>query len=332
MAMTTLPFTLKGRSIWVAGHRGMVGSAIVRRLKREDCEVLTASRAEVDLRRQADVEQWMTHVRPNVVVLAAAKVGGIQANATAQADFLYDNLMIETNVINTAHQVGVQKLLALGSSCIYPKLATQPIKEESLLTGPLEPTNEGYAIAKIAGIKLCEMLRRQYDDDFISVMPPNLYGPGDNFDPQTSHVLAALIHKIHCAKISGSGHVDVWGSGNVFREFMHVDDLADACIHLLQNYSDSQPINAGSQSDLTIRALAGVIAEVIGYNGVFHYDRSKPDGTPRKLMDSSRLAELGWAPRTDLRSGISATYDWYLENVAAAQSGRTKAALATTPL
>ncbi|MEJ1968835.1 MAG: GDP-L-fucose synthase [Rhizomicrobium sp.] len=325
--MTALPLSLEGKRIWVAGHRGMVGSAIVRRLAREDCEVLTVSRAEVDLRRQDQVEQWMGRTRPDVVVLAAAKVGGILANATSQADFLYDNLMIEANVIRTAHSVGVRKLLALGSSCIYPRLATQPIREDSLLTGPLEPTNEGYAIAKIAGIKLCEMLRRQYGADFISVMPPNLYGQGDNFDPQTSHVLSALMHKIHVAKTRGDSEVDVWGSGNVFREFMYVDDLADACIFLLRNYSDGRLINAGSQSDLTIRALAAVIADVIGYTGAFRFDLSKPDGMPRKLMDSSRIAELGWAPRIDLRAGIAATYAWYTANLATAGGERIAAPL-----
>lgn len=312
--MSAIPISLEGKTIWVAGHRGMVGSAIVRRLARENCEVLTVSRTEVDLRRQDAVERWMTRARPDVVVLAAAKVGGILANATAQADFLYDNMMIEANVIKTAHSVGVQKLLALGSSCIYPRLAAQPIREDSLLTGPLEPTNEGYAIAKIAGIKLCEMLRRQYGADFISVMPPNLYGQGDNFDPQTSHVLSALLQKIHRAK--RGGEVEVWGSGNVLREFMYVDDLADACIFLLKNYSDGRLINAGSQTELTIRALAELIADVIGYKGGFRFDISKPDGMPRKLMDSSRIAELGWTPRTDLRTGIAATYAWYLANFA----------------
>ena len=309
-------FPLKGRRVWVAGHRGMVGSAVVRRLAGEDCTVLTAGRDRVDLRRQAEVEAWMADERPDAVVVAAAKVGGILANSTRPAEFIYDNLAIETNIIHAAWRTGVSKLLFLGSSCIYPRLAPQPITEDALLTGPLEPTNEWYAIAKIAGIKLCQAYRKQYGCDFISLMPTNLYGPGDNFDLTSSHVLPALLSKIDRAKRDGLEAVELWGSGKPRREFLHVDDLADASVFLLQNYSGDIPLNVGTGTDVTIRELAELIADVVGYTGRFVYDTSKPDGTPRKLLDVGQLARLGWTARIDLRAGVGSTYDWYRANVA----------------
>jgi GDP-L-fucose synthase len=318
-----MAFDLEGRRVWVAGHRGMVGSAVVRRLAKEPCEVLTVPRSKVDLRRQADVEDWVADNAPDAVIVAAAKVGGILANDTAPADFLYDNLIIETNIINASHASGVRKLLFLGSSCIYPKFAQQPIVEEALLTGPLEPTNEWYAIAKIAGIKLCEAFRRQYGADYISAMPTNLYGPEDNFDLRSSHVLPALMRKIHTAKITGARSVEIWGSGTVRREFMHVDDLADACVFLLKNYSDSSHINVGTGEDLTIRELAETIADIVGCDAQLQYDRSKPDGTPRKLMDSAKLTRLGWQPQIGLRAGIADTYAWFLANRAASMQQDT---------
>jgi GDP-L-fucose synthase len=318
-----MAFDLEGRRVWVAGHRGMVGSAVVRRLAKEPCEVLTVPRSKVDLRRQADVEDLVADNAPDAVIVAAAKVGGILANDTAPADFLYDNLIIETNIINASHASGVRKLLFLGSSCIYPKFAQQPIVEEALLTGPLEPTNEWYAIAKIAGIKLCEAFRRQYGADYISAMPTNLYGPEDNFDLRSSHVLPALMRKIHTAKITGARSVEIWGSGTVRREFMHVDDLADACVFLLKNYSDSSHINVGTGEDLTIRELAETIADIVGCDAQLQYDRSKPDGTPRKLMDSAKLTRLGWQPQIGLRAGIADTYAWFLANRAASMQQDT---------
>jgi len=324
-----MSFSLEAKRIWVAGHRGMVGSAILRRLQQEHCEILTAPRARVDLRRQAEVEAWLSDAAPDVVVVAAAKVGGILANASFPADFLYDNLLIASNVIHASHVVGVQKLLFLGSSCIYPKLANQPIVEDALLTGPLEPTNEWYAIAKIAGLKLCEAFRHQYGSDFISAMPTNLYGPGDNFDLRTSHVLPALIRKVHAARVAGARSVEIWGSGKVRREFMHVDDLADACVFLLGAYSGAQHINVGSGEDITIQELAETISDVIGYDGTFHYDRSKPDGTPRKLMDNTKLTQMGWTPRIELRAGIRSAYDWFLQNREALLSGEPAEASAT---
>lgn len=297
--------------VFVAGHRGMVGSALVRRLASEDCTILTVDRTQVDLRRQDDVEQWMTRERPQIIFLAAAKVGGIVANNSYPADFLYDNLIIEANVIHSAHKVGVQKLLFLGSSCVYPKFSAQPIEESALLTGPLEPTNEWYAIAKIAGLKLCQAYRGQHKNDFISVMPTNLYGPGDNFDLENSHVLPALMHKIHTAKCRKSDSITLWGSGQPYREFLHVDDLADACVFLMKEYSEAEPINVGSGEELTIRSLAETIAAVLGWSGRLEFDISKPDGTPRKLVNTSRLSKMGWQARTDLRQGISETYDWF---------------------
>lgn len=307
-------FDLIGRRVYVAGHRGMVGSALVRRLARESCTVLTATRAEVDLREQAAVDAWFVRERPEVVLLAAARVGGILANDSFPADFIYENLAIELNVIEAARRYGARKLLFLGSSCIYPKFADQPLREEALLTGPLEPTNEWYAIAKIAGIKLCQAYRRQYGCDFITVMPPNLYGPGDNFDPASSHVMAALIRKAHEAKMANAPGMVLWGTGTPRREFLHVDDLADACIHLLNNYSDAMPINVGSGEDLPIADLAALVCEAVGFAGAIEHDLSKPDGTPRKLLDASRIAALGWAPRIHLSAGIIDTYASFLQS------------------
>lgn len=305
-------FPLAGKRVWVAGHRGMVGSALVRRLASEDCEVLTVDRDHVDLRRQDAVEEWLAQARPDVVVVAAAKVGGIHANNSRPADFLYDNLMIEANIIHGAHRTDVGKLLFLGSSCIYPKLAPQPIPESSLLTGPLEPTNEWYAIAKIAGVKLCQSYRRQYGRDFISAMPTNLYGINDNFHPDYSHVLPALMRRIHAARLEGQESVEIWGSGTPRREFLFVDDLADACVFLLRRCSGYDPINIGTGEEVQIGELARLIAGVVGYAGRFVFDASKPDGTPRKVVDTSVMAALGWRPRTGLRDGIEQTYRWYL--------------------
>jgi GDP-L-fucose synthase len=307
----SLPFDLTGKSVYVAGHGGMVGSAIVRRLASEPCEVLTSPRS-TDLRQAALVDAWFAENTPQVVVLAAAKVGGILANSTRPGEFLYDNLMIEANVIEAARRHGVAKLLFLGSSCIYPKFAAQPIREEELLTGPLEPTNEWYAIAKIAGIKLCQAYRAQYGCDFISAMPTNLYGPGDNFDLTSSHVLPALIRKAHEAKLAGAASFEIWGTGSPLREFMHVDDLADACVFLLKHWSDPLPINIGFGSDVSIHDLALLVAKVVGFAGEVTRDETKPDGTPRKLMDSSRLHGLGWTPRIALEAGIADAYRAFL--------------------
>ncbi len=313
-------FTLKDKRIWVAGHRGMVGAATVRRLEAEDCEILTAGRETVDLRRQAETEDWIAAARPDGIVLAAATVGGILANDTRPADFIYDNLAIEINVIEAARRVGVQKLLLLGSSCIYPRLAPQPITEEALLTGALEPTNQWYAVAKIAGIKLCQAYRRQYRADFISAMPTNLFGPGDNFDLESSHVAAALLRKAHEAKRENADSLTIWGSGTPKREFLYVDDCADALVHLLAHYSGERHVNIGTGQDVTVRELAETIADVVGYRGAFRYDATKPDGTPRKLLDVSRLRELGWTATTTLSEGLAKTYDWY---VAQGPGGRT---------
>jgi GDP-L-fucose synthase len=299
---TTPVFSLDGRRVWVAGHRGMVGSAIVRRLAQENCEVLTVPRAGLDLRRQEQVERWMADNRPDTVFLAAATVGGIHANNTRPAEFIYDNLAIEANVIHTAREIGVAKLVFLGSACIYPREIAQPMAEDALLTGPLEPTNEWYAIAKIAGIKLCQAYRRQYGCDFISAMPNNLYGSGDNFDLANSHVLPALMRKIHEAKMAELGTVTLWGSGAPLREFMHVDDLADA-----------PHVNIGSGEEISIRDLADAIAETVGWQGQFVYDSSKPDGMARKLLDVSRLHAMGWSAKTGLREGLDRTYRWFLD-------------------
>ncbi|WP_268900730.1 GDP-L-fucose synthase family protein [Glacieibacterium frigidum] len=296
---------LKGKRVWVAGHRGMVGSALVRRLENEDVHVLTAPRAALDLTRQADVESWVTEARPDIVVLAAARVGGIAANAARPLDFLLDNLVIETNVLAASDKAGVDRLLFLGSSCIYPKFAPQPIREDALLTGPLEPTNEWYAVAKIAGIKLAQAYRAQKGRDYISAMPTNLYGPGDNYDLESSHVIPALIRKAVEARDSGAATMTVWGSGTPRREFMHVDDLADALVFLLKGYSEHEHINVGVGDDVTIAELAQTVCDVVGFKGQVVFDTSRPDGTPRKLMDSSRLTALGWSPRIGLREGLA---------------------------
>ena len=305
-------YSITGKRIFIAGHRGMVGSALVRRLAGEQCEILTAPRIELDLRRQADTEAWMLVKRPDIVFLAAARVGGIFANDSYPAEFLYDNLMIEANLIRAAHETGVEKLLFLGSSCIYPRLAPQPLTEDSLLTGPLEPTNQWYAVAKIAGVKLCQAYRREYGNDFISAMPTNLYGPGDNYSERTSHVLPALIRKAHEAKVTGAPHIVVWGSGRPRREFLHVDDLADALVFILTHYSAELHLNVGVGSDLTISELAELVCDIVEFKGSLRFDETRPDGTPRKLLDISKLSALGWRPRTDLRTGIAATYRDFL--------------------
>jgi len=310
--MARTPFELKGRRVLVAGHKGMVGSALVRQLASEDIELLTVGRSELDLCDQAAVFDWFAKNRPQAVFMAAAKVGGIVANNTLRAEFLYDNLIIAANVIHAAHVNGAEKLMFLGSSCIYPRLAAQPLREDSMLTGPLEPTNEPYAIAKIAGIKMVEAYRSQYACDFISVMPTNLYGRGDNYHPEHSHVVAALIRRFHEAKLSGASNVAVWGTGTPRREFLYVDDLADACVHLMKIYSSGELINIGTGEDITIADFARVVAGVVGYAGTISFDPSRPDGTPRKLLDVSRLASLGWRAKTSLEDGIRLTYQAYL--------------------
>jgi GDP-L-fucose synthase len=309
-------FPVAGKTVWVAGHRGMVGSAVVRRLAQEDCRILTVDRGQVDLRRQAETEDWIRSARPDAVIIAAATVGGILANDTRPAEFLYDNLAIEGNIIHGAWRSGVGKVLFLGSSCIYPKLAPQPIPEEALLTGPLEPTNEWYAIAKIAGIKLCQAYRRQYGADFISAQPTNLYGPHDNFDLTSSHVVPALMAKAERARRQNAATMEVWGTGSPRREFLYVDDLADALVFLLQHYSDPMPINVGTGHEVTIRALAETITRVVGFQGTLVFDHSKPDGTPRKLVSTDRLRALGWRSRTTLEAGLAATYAWFRDSEA----------------
>jgi GDP-L-fucose synthase len=294
----------------------MAGSAIVRRLAREDCEIVTVTHAELDLLRQSDVEEWTKANKLDAIFLAAATVGGIMANTMRPATFLYDNLVIETNVIEAARTTGVKKLLFLGSSCIYPRLAEQPMREEALLTGPLEPTNEWYAIAKIAGIKLCQAYRRQYGCDFVSVMPTNLYGPTDRYDAQGGHVVAALIMKIHAAKMTNASTVELWGTGAPRREFLYSEDLADACVFVMKNYSDESFLNVGTGCDMTILELAQSIANVVGWRGSFTFDKSKPDGTPRKIMDVNRLRSLGWSAPTDFDTGMKSAYEWYVTNVA----------------
>lgn len=304
----------KDSKIYVAGHRGLVGSAIVRNLEeRGYTNIIYRTHKELDLTRQVEVEKFFEEEKPEYVFLAAAKVGGIHANNTRPAEFIYDNLMIESNIIHSAYKYGVKKLLFLGSSCIYPKFANQPIKEEYLLTGELEPTNEAYAIAKITGIELCKFYRRQYGCDFISAMPTNLYGINDNFDLETSHVLPALIRKFHEAKINNQEEVVMWGTGKPLREFMYVDDLADALVHLMLNYSDEIHVNMGTGKDLSIGELAQIVKEVVGYEGKIVNDLTKPDGTPRKLLDVSRLEATGWKYKTELREGIEKVYKWYLE-------------------
>lgn len=305
-------FALRGRRVFVAGHRGMVGSACARRLEREGCTILTVGRDRLDLTRQAAVEAWMEEARPEVVVVAAAKVGGILANDTYPAEFLYENLMIEANLIHAAHRVGVAKLLFLGSSCIYPREAPQPIREEALLTGPLEPTNEWYAIAKIAGIKLCQAYRRQHGCDFISAMPCNLYGPNDYFHPERSHVIPALLRRFHEAARRGDPEVVCWGTGRPRREFLHVDDLAEACVFLLRRYSDAPHVNVGTGTDISIAELAALVARVTGFRGRIVWDTSKPDGTPLKRMDVARITAMGWAPRIPFEEGLAGTYRWFL--------------------
>ncbi len=304
----------KDSKIYIAGHRGMVGSAIVRRLEADGYRnLITRTSADLDLRRQADVEDFFRKEKPEYVVLAAAKVGGILANNTYRADFLYDNLMLEANVIHAAAQSGTQKLLFLGSSCIYPRLAPQPLKEEYLLTGALEPTNEPYAIAKIAGIKLCEAYRDQHGCNFISAMPTNLYGPGDNYHAENSHVIPGLLRRFHEAKENGDTGITIWGTGTPLREFLYVDDLADACVYLLAHYDEKLFVNVGSGTEVSIRELAETIAGVTGFSGALHFDATKPDGTPRKLMDSSRMWEMGWQPQTALREGLQKAYACFLE-------------------
>lgn len=318
-------YSLANKRVFVAGHRGMVGAAVMRRLAAENCEVLTATRDELDLRDQSAVRRWTAAHRPDAVVLAAAKVGGILANDTYPADFLYDNLVIETNVIEAAFRSEVGKLIFLGSSCIYPKFAPQPIPEDALLTGPLEPTNEWYAIAKIAGLKLCQAYRRQHGVDYISAMPTNLYGPGDNFDLEKSHVIPALMRKAHDARQAGEKTLTIWGSGSPMREFLHVDDAADAIVFLLKNYSGASHVNVGSGEDIAILELARLVAAVVGFEGEILNDRSKPDGTPRKLMDVSRLFATGWRPKYDLRAGLEQTYDWFREHAATGEARLTVA-------
>jgi len=316
--MTERLFPLDGKRVWVAGHRGMAGSAIARRLGAERCEVVTAGREAVDLTRQKETEDWMAANRPDAIFLAAAKVGGIHANNSQPAEFLYENLAIETNIIHAAHRVGVKKLLFLGSSCIYPREAPQPMAEDALLTGALEPTNQWYAIAKIAGLKLCQAYRRQYGRDFISAMPTNLFGPGDNYDLEHSHVVGALLVKMHRAKQARAPSVEIWGTGTPKREFLFADDLADACVFLMERYSDERIINVGTGSDMTIRELAETIADVVGYRGQFVFNTSRPDGMPRKVMDVSRLTALGWQARTPFREGMAQAYDWFVRNAAEA--------------
>ena len=309
-------YSMRNKRVWVAGHQGMVGAALLRRLEREECQLVTVGRSEADLTRQDQVERWMERSRPQAVFVAAAKVGGILANNSCPAPFLYENLMIEANVIHAAWKVGVEKLLLLGSSCIYPRLAPQPISEASLLTGALEPTNQWYAIAKIAGIKLCQAYRSQYGADFISAMPTNLFGPGDNFDLRTSHVLPALIRKAHEAKCRGEPELVVWGTGTPRREFLYVDDAADALVFLMHTYSEPEHVNVGWGQDISILDLAKLVAEVIGYKGIIVTDTSKPDGTPRKLMSSEKIRALGWTPRIGLADGVASTYRWFVNNVA----------------
>jgi GDP-L-fucose synthase len=305
-------FDLSGKQIYVAGHAGMVGSAVVRRLGKIPCEIITAGRNSLDLERQEQVEAFLAARRPDVVIVAAAKVGGIHANDAYPAEFISENLAIARNIIHASHKLAVRKLLFLGSSCIYPKLARQPMREEELLSGPLEPTNQWYAVAKIAGVKLCQAYRRQYGDDFISAMPTNLYGPGDNYHPENSHVVAALIRRFHNAKQEQAPSVPVWGTGTPLREFLFVDDLADACAFILEHYSDEQHVNVGSGEELTIAQFAKLVAEIVGYQGQLVFDTSRPDGVPRKLLDSGKLAAMGWRARTPLRAGLAHAYSAFL--------------------
>ena len=306
------PYQLAGKRVWVAGHTGMTGSALTKRLARESCTLLTATHSQLDLMRQSEVEAWMAENKPDVVILAAATVGGIMANSTRPAEFLYNNLMIETNVIHSAWVTGVEKLLFLGSSCIYPRLTPQPMCEESLLTGVPEPTNEGYALAKIAGIKMCEYYRRQYGCDFIASVPTNLYGPNDNFDQQSSHVIPGMMVRAFKAKQEQQPTLTIWGTGAARREFLHVDEAADACVYLLKNYSSADPVNVGTGVDISIAELAALIVDVVGYQGRIEFDTTKPDGMPIKRLDVSRLQTLGWQAGIPLRDGLIETYEWFL--------------------
>ena len=307
-------YSLDGKRVWVAGHRGMVGSALCRRLQNEKCDVLTASKSELDLRDQAAVHRWISSEKPALVFVAAATVGGIVANDSMPAQFLYDNLMIEANVIHAAYEAGVEKLVFLGSSCIYPRLADQPMTESALLTGPLEETNQWYAVAKIAGIKLCQAYRKQYGCNYISAMPTNLYGTEDNFDLETSHVVPALMAKMHTAKLEGAPAVTVWGTGKPKRELLFVDDCADALVHLAKTYAGAEHVNVGTGEDLSIAEIAHTVAKVVGFEGVLEFDTSRPDGTPRKLLDTAKLAGLGWSFQTPLEDGLATTYEWYLSH------------------
>jgi len=319
--MTGPIFFHRGKRVFVAGHRGLAGAALVRRLLREDCDLLTAPSSELDLRRQADVETWFARSRPQVVYLAAATAGGIQANYERPADFIYNNLAIQEAVIQSAYRFGVEKLCFLGSSCIYPRLAPQPMTEDALLTGPLDEHNKWYAVAKIAGLMLVDAYAKQHGCDFIAVMPANLYGPGDKFTPENSHVVAALIDRVHRAKQEGGKEITIWGTGNARREFLHCDDMADACVHLMNHYSSPEIVNVGTGEDITITHLARMICDVIGFPGELVHDASKPDGTPRKVVSIERLRSLGWSPRISFRDGLAETYRWYLKNIAPSYPG-----------
>jgi len=326
MSGSPVIFDLKGKRVFVTGHAGMVGSAIVRRLEREDCDIVTASRRDLDLRRSDAVDRFMAQAKPDAVFVAAGKVGGIRANGTFPADFIADNMAIALNTIRAAHQYGVQKLVYLGSSCIYPRLAPQPMTPQMLLSGALEPTNQWYAVAKIAGIKLCEAYRLQHGADFISVMPTNLYGPGDNYHPQDSHVPAALMRRFHEAKINGAASTTVWGTGSPQREFLAVDDMADACVFVMKSYSDLEFLNIGTGEDTTIAAFARLIADVVGYRGKIEFDTSRPDGTPRKLLDVSRINALGWRATIPLRDGLARMYADFLKRYDAIRADTEKQA------
>jgi GDP-L-fucose synthase len=326
MSGSPVIFDLKGKRVFVAGHAGMVGSAIVRRLEREDCDIVTATRRDLDLRRSDAVDRFMAQAKPDAVFVAASKVGGIHANSTFPADFIADNLAIALNIIRAAHQKGVQKLVYLGSSCIYPRLAPQPMTPDMLLSGALEPTNEWYALAKIAGIKLCKAYRLQHGSDFVSVMPTNLYGPGDNYHPQDSHVPAALMRRFHEAKINGAESTTVWGTGSPKREFLAVDDMADACVFVMKSYSDLEFLNIGTGEDTTIAAFARLVADVVGYRGKIEFDTSRPDGTPRKLLDVSRINVLGWRATIPLRDGLARMYADFLKRYDAIRADTEKQA------
>jgi GDP-L-fucose synthase len=311
-------FSLKGKRVLVTGYTGMAGGAIWRRLASEDCERIGVGHADLDMTRQKETEKYLASVKPDAIFVASAKVGGIMANSTRPAEFLYENLVIETNLFHAAKVVGVKKLMFLGSSCIYPRMTPQPMKEEALLTGPLEPTNEGYAIAKIAGIKMCDYFRKQYGCDFISAMPTNLYGPSDRYDPANGHVVAAIIMKVHAAKAAGDSSITLWGTGKALREFLFTEDLADAVVFMMKYYSNYGHLNVGTGTEITIRELAEVIAKVAGWSGEIVYDTSKPDGMPRKVMDVSRMSGLGWSAKTTLADGLKIAYDWYVAHNARA--------------